>query len=68
MHLSSSDALEMIEQCKATGAPLTVETCNHYLTFQSLEIPDCATQYKCCPPIRETENRVRPYRLFSYNR
>ncbi|XP_043220876.1 allantoinase-like [Amphibalanus amphitrite] len=63
VHLSSSDALDMIRECKATGAPLTVETCNHYattcgyLTFQSAEVPDCATQYKCCPPIRETENR-----------
>ncbi|XP_043191844.1 allantoinase-like [Amphibalanus amphitrite] len=57
VHLSSSDALDMIRECKATGAPLTVETCNHYLTFQSSEVPDCATQYKCCPPIRETENR-----------
>ncbi|XP_037071497.1 allantoinase-like isoform X2 [Pollicipes pollicipes] len=57
VHLSSSDALEMIAECKSTGAPLTVETCNHYLTFQSVDIPDCATQYKCCPPIREEENR-----------
>jgi len=57
VHLSSSDALETIQQCKASGAPLTVETCNHYLTFQSAEVPDYATQYKCCPPIREVENR-----------
>ena len=36
---------------------ITAETCPHYLTFSAEEIPDGATQYKCCPPIREAENR-----------
>ena len=36
---------------------ITVETCPHYLTFTAEEIPDGATQYKCCPPIREGGNR-----------
>lgn len=57
LHLSSADALPAIAAARADGVPVTVETCPHYLTFAAEEIPDGATQYKCCPPIRETANR-----------
>lgn len=57
LHLSSSDALEMIREAKAEGVKLTVETCPHYLTLLSEDIPDGATAFKCCPPIRENDNR-----------
>jgi allantoinase len=52
VHLSSADALAMLR-----GSSLTVETCPHYLTFAAEDIPDCATEFKCAPPIRERENR-----------
>ena len=57
LHLSSSDALPMIESARRDGVKLTVETCPHYLSFVSEEIPAGATQFKCCPPIREAANR-----------
>ena len=57
LHLSSSDALAMIASAKRDGVRLTVETCPHYLTLTAEEIPDGATAYKCCPPIREAGNR-----------
>jgi allantoinase len=57
VHLSSSDAISQIQTAKKAGAALSVETCPHYLTFVSEEIPDDATQFKCAPPIRERENR-----------
>lgn len=59
VHLSSSDALPMLRAAKADGLPLTVETCPHYLTFAAEEIADGATHFKCCPPVRERENRER---------
>jgi allantoinase len=59
VHLSSSDAIPRIQKAKASGQPLSVETCPHYLTFTSEEIPDGATMFKCAPPIRERENRER---------
>lgn len=34
-----------------------METCPHYLTFTAEEVPDGATEFKCCPPIREVANR-----------
>jgi len=57
LHLSSSDALPMIRSARRDGVRLTVETCPHYLSFEAEEIPDGATQFKCCPPIREAANR-----------
>ncbi len=57
LHLSSSDALPMIRSAKREGVRLTVETCPHYLALAAEEIPDGATQFKCCPPIREIDNR-----------
>jgi allantoinase len=57
VHHSSADALAMLRQAKGSGLPLTVETCPHYLYFAAEAIPDGATEFKCCPPIRERENR-----------
>ena len=57
MHLSSATALPLIAAAKARGLPLTVETCPHYLCLTAEEIPDGATQFKCAPPIRPSENR-----------
>ena len=57
VHHSSADALPLLRNAKRFGLPLTVETCPHYLHFAAEDIPDGATEFKCCPPIREGENR-----------
>jgi len=57
VHLSSSDALPRIRQARAEGVRLTVETCPHYLSFAAEEIGAGRTEFKCCPPIREADNR-----------
>jgi allantoinase len=57
LHLSSAKALEQIRRAKAEGLRITVETCPHYLSFDAEHIPDGATQYKCCPPIRDAHNQ-----------
>ena len=57
VHHSSADALATLRAAKAAGAQLTVETCPHYLHFAAEDIPDGATEFKCCPPIRERANR-----------
>jgi allantoinase len=57
VHLASSDALPMLRKAKSDGLNISVETCPHYLTFAAEEIQDNATEFKCAPPIRESENR-----------
>ncbi|CAG2239479.1 allB [Mytilus edulis] len=57
VHLSTAKALPIIIEARKAGAPLTVETCHHYLSLEAETIPDGATQYKCCPPIRGKSNQ-----------
>jgi allantoinase len=56
VHHSSSDALPHLRRARAEGLPLTIETCPHYLAFAAEDVPDGATAFKCCPPVREREN------------
>ena len=59
VHHSSAEALPLLREARAEGLPFTAETCPHYLCFAAEEIPDGATEFKCCPPIRGRENRER---------
>ena len=53
LHLSDAGSLDLIRSAKAEGLPLTVETCPHYLALRAEDVPSAATQFKCCPPIRD---------------
>jgi allantoinase len=59
VHHSSADALSLLRNAKRFGLPITAETCPHYLHFAAEDIPNGATEFKCCPPIREQENREK---------
>ncbi len=59
VHHSSADALPALRRARADGLPITVETCPHYLCLAAEDVPDGATEYKCCPPIRERENNQK---------
>ena len=56
VHLSSAATLPLIRAAKADGLRVTAETCPHYLTLRAADVPDGATQFKCCPPIRDAAN------------
>lgn len=57
VHVSSASSLEQVRAARASGLPVTAETCPHYLTFAAEEIADGAVEYKCAPPIREARER-----------
>ena len=59
LHLADADALDLLTAARSAGNRVSVETCPHYLSFTAEEIHDGATEFKCCPPIREAENRER---------
>ncbi|MCA1630517.1 MAG: allantoinase AllB [Acidobacteria bacterium] len=67
VHHSSADALPALREARAGGVRITAETCPHYLAFASEEIADGATEFKCCPPIRERENRERLWAALGEN-
>ncbi|XP_051874962.1 allantoinase, mitochondrial isoform X2 [Pristis pectinata] len=59
VHLSTSEALPLIDEARKAGALLTVETTPHYLLLAAEDIPNGATHFKCCPPIRTKSNQEK---------
>jgi allantoinase len=57
VHLSSAGALPELAAAKAEGVRVSVETCPHYLVLRAEDVPDGATTFKCCPPVRGDANR-----------
>lgn len=62
VHLSAADSIEQISEAKHEGIPLTVETAQHYLYFAAEQIKDGQTQFKCAPPIRDSDNNEELWR------
>jgi allantoinase len=56
LHLSAAGALPLLAAARRDGVPVTAETCPHYLALAAEDIPDGATEFKCCPPIRDRAN------------
>jgi allantoinase len=57
VHVSSARVLPALAEAKRAGVHITAETCPHYLIFAAEDIPDGATQFAACPPIRDRDNR-----------
>jgi len=71
VHLSDAGCLDIIKKTKRQLSQqrkrrkkgnLTVETCPHYLLFDSESLPDGDTRYKCFPPIRSKNNQKELWR------
>jgi allantoinase len=62
VHLSAAECVAMVSGAKAAGIRLTVETCPHYLYFAAEQVPEGATEFKSCPPIRDSINREALWR------
>src|SRR5205807_1794872 len=62
VHLSAAECVAMIAGAQAAGVRLSAETCPHYLFFAAEQVPEGGTEYKCCPPIRDSLNREALWR------
>lgn len=67
VHVSSAGVVPVLEAAreeriksgyKGWRGGVTAETCNHYLTLSSDQIPPGHTEFKCAPPIRNNTNKV----------
>jgi allantoinase len=59
LHLSSAKAVPLLAAAQADGVAITAETCPHYLALSAEDVGDGQTQFKCCPPIRDSANQER---------
>jgi allantoinase len=57
VHVSAAEVLPLLRAAVADGVRITAETCPHYLTLATEDVPAGATEAKCCPPVRERANR-----------
>ena len=57
VHVSAAAVVPVLAAARAEGLALTAETCPHYLSLCAETVPDGATQFKCCPPIRGRTDR-----------
>lgn len=57
VHVSSSETARLIRKAKEDELPITAETAQHYLYFDSAMIDDGRTEFKCAPPIRDKRNQ-----------
>jgi len=59
LHLSSADPVPLLTAARGYGVQVTAETCPHYLALAAEQVGAGRTEFKCCPPIRDTANRDR---------
>ena len=57
VHVSAAAVLPLLRAAVADGVRITAETCPHYLALAADEVPAGATEFKCCPPVRDAANR-----------
>lgn len=68
VHVSSSQVVPLLESARSKRleagntdwcAGITAETCHHYLTLNSEDVPRGHSEYKCAPPVRDPQNREK---------
>ncbi|XP_045785166.1 allantoinase-like [Maniola jurtina] len=68
VHVSAAGVVPILEQAREqrilSGSTrwrggVTAETCHHYLTLSSEQIPPGHSEYKCSPPIRNITNKIK---------
>ncbi|WP_078395084.1 allantoinase AllB [Shouchella patagoniensis] len=52
VHISSAEAIQVIQAAKMEGVDVTVESCPHYFTLSAEELDVLGTLAKCQPPLR----------------
>lgn len=61
VHISSAEAVEVIEKAKQEGQDVTLESCPHYFTITTAEFEEIGPVAKCSPPLR---NKVEQEKLW----
>lgn len=65
VHISSVEAVELIDRAKKRGVAVTVETCPHYLLLTEEDMASIGPAAKCSPPLRSEEQKEGLWRLLA---
>ncbi|MDO5026323.1 MAG: allantoinase AllB [Tissierellia bacterium] len=58
-HISHPDVAELVAKAQREGIDVTGETCSHYLVFNEEDVVENGPLFKCAPPLREENARVK---------
>ncbi|KAJ3951332.1 Allantoinase [Colletotrichum tropicale] len=58
VHLSAAEGIPMLREARDRGIHITAETCFHYLSLASEDVPEGDTRYKSAPPARDLSNQA----------
>ncbi len=59
VHISTSEAIQVIQKAKQEGVDVTVESCPHYFAFTAEQVDEIGPRAKCQPPIRPAEIQAK---------
>ncbi|MDQ6675566.1 MAG: amidohydrolase family protein [Chloroflexota bacterium] len=62
VHTASALGIGAVRQAQSAGAPLTAETCPHYLALTADDFPKLGVMMKVFPPIREKADQAALWR------
>ncbi|WP_322902901.1 allantoinase [Paenibacillus campi] len=57
VHISSAEAVQLIQQARADGMDVTLETCPHYLALTDHDLEQIGAAAKCAPPLRNQQQQ-----------
>jgi allantoinase len=63
VHISTAEALRMIDAAKRRGVDASAETCPHYLLLTLDDLERIGPAAKCAPPLRDEAERERMWRM-----
>ncbi|MBY7144208.1 allantoinase AllB [Virgibacillus sp. NKC19-3] len=59
VHISTSEAIQVILRARAEGVNVTLESCPHYLALSVEDLEEIGPRAKCQPPLRKKEDQER---------
>lgn len=58
VHVSTAEGLRRVLEAAKAGAPVSAETCPHYLLYESDDLERLGGRAKCAPPFRSAADRA----------
>lgn len=59
VHISSSEAVQVILKARLEGVDVTVESCPHYFAMTAEQVAEIGPRAKCQPPIRKAKDQAK---------
>ncbi|MEI4768272.1 allantoinase AllB [Psychrobacillus sp. FJAT-51614] len=59
VHISTSEAVQVILKARSEGLDVTVESCPHYFAMTAEQVAEIGPKAKCQPPIRKAKDQAK---------